>query len=188
MKFKTFIWPILFMALGVFIGWLLWANKPPVTYTLAHTDTITQKLYDTTTHRIKVPVPTPGDTIYIPVPANIDTQAVLKQYYAHIYYADTITDTNLVATIIDSIAKNSIIYRHFTYKWLQPQVINQVINQYNAANRWELYASCQLATYANRLGMGGGFTLLSPGRWGLGANYDFITNTCNYNLFYRIKK
>lgn len=89
--------------------------------------TITYK-FDTTIHHVESVniYHHSSDTIYLPV--KVDTEQVIKDYYTKYAYNDTISDTNIVATITDTLFKNSIFHRSFDYRLLRPtQIISTVI-------------------------------------------------------------
>lgn len=84
----------------------------------------------------------PSDTVYIKVnnylprkdsihcdtiPTDVDTLAILKDYFKSTYYSDTITNDSTFSLIInDVIAQNSIISREAFYKNLQGQIVKTV--------------------------------------------------------------
>jgi len=88
---------------------------------------------------------TPGDTVFraviteIPVPhekiitkwrsLDIDTTAILADYFAKYFYADTIEDSSMVVVVNDTISQNKIQYRSVLFKNLRPTstVINTTI-------------------------------------------------------------
>lgn len=61
--------------------------------------------------------PIPSDTIYIPVPAIVDTAAVLADYFSQKVYTDTIPlDIYGTVTIIDTLYQNGIDTRQVEYR------------------------------------------------------------------------
>lgn len=90
------------------------------------TVTIRKNVWDTVTKKIAVPYPVKSDSVIVEVPAKVDTAAILKRYFNVYYYCQTIADTNLRATIEDSVTKNSIVNRTFKYQWLKPTQITTV--------------------------------------------------------------
>ena len=65
------------------------------------------------------------DTIHVNIPANIDTAAILKQYFTLTHHADTIRDTNIVAVISDTIGYNRLLARTFKYQITRPTLIQK---------------------------------------------------------------
>ena len=113
------------------------------------TRTIVQR-FDSTIHVI---TSTPGttstnehtiiksdSTVYM-VPV-IDTAAIhqiIESWFTHYYYAQTLRDSNIEATISDSIAQNRITHRKFSYKILRPDsIVTLTITQ--PKNNTNLYA------------------------------------------------
>jgi hypothetical protein len=101
----------------VAICFLLWKliTKPD-----PHSETKITYQYDTTIHQIKINVPQPVVTVQQPVPADVDTDAILAQYFQVHYYNDTIADSNLTAYIGDSIGYNRLLHRSFNYRITRP--------------------------------------------------------------------
>jgi hypothetical protein len=63
------------------------------------------------------------DTIHVTILPNIDTAAILKQYFTLTHHADTIRDTNIVAVISDTIGYNRLLARSFKYQITRPTLI-----------------------------------------------------------------
>jgi hypothetical protein len=79
----------------------------------------------------------------------IDTAAILTHYLTQaVTYTDTIRDSSLQAIIRDTIFRNSIVSREFTYKILRPVEIQKIDNR----DKFQLIASFQAGggiSYAN---------------------------------------
>lgn len=90
-----------------------------------------------------------GETRYIYNDAPIDTNAILTHYLTQaLTYIDTIRDSSLQAVIRDTIFRNSIVARDFTYKILRPIEVQNIDNR----DRFQLIASFQAGggmTYGN---------------------------------------
>jgi hypothetical protein len=90
-----------------------------------------------------------GQTKYVYNDAPIDTAAILSHYLTQaVTYIDTIRDTSLQAVIRDTIFRNSIVARGFTYKILRPVEIQKIDNR----DKFQLIASFQAGggmSYAN---------------------------------------
>jgi len=70
-----------------------------------------------------------GETVFVYNDAEIDTNAILTHYLTQaVTYTDTIRDSSLQAVIQDTIFRNKIQGRGFTYKLLQPTKIKYVDN------------------------------------------------------------
>lgn len=76
--------------------------KPcPPPSVVTHTDTILVPVDN------PYPVPVPGDVVYIPVPADVDTQEILKDYFARVPYERKLgNDTVGYLTLYDTVTKN----------------------------------------------------------------------------------
>ena len=91
--------------------------------TIVHTDTV--YLYDTVTHYIITPPIVIKDTIIYTdtIPANIDTLAILKEYYAYHYYTRNWSDENIEIALKDVLTQNNFFDSNLSYKILRPQTI-----------------------------------------------------------------
>lgn len=87
--------------------------------TLYSKTTIT-KIIDSTQHNIPVIIETPEHIIERPIPANIDTQKVLQAYFGSAYYSRHFSDSNISATMDDTVSQNRLGAGKFTYKLLRP--------------------------------------------------------------------
>jgi|WetSurSiteA1Bulk_404760.scaffolds.fasta_scaffold03812_2 hypothetical protein len=92
---------------------------------------------DTTIYYIKDTIPyydIHRDTVIYndTIPVNIDTSAILEDYFAFHYFTRTWTDSLLTVTLTDVVSRNSLLDNTFAYTILRPQqVINNVINNYS---------------------------------------------------------
>lgn len=77
--------------------------------------------YDSSAKLIPVKYTVPGDPILIPVPVNVDTAKILAYYFSKNPYSRVFEDSNLIATVSDTICQNRFLSpAKFTYKWLKP--------------------------------------------------------------------
>lgn len=90
-----------------------------------------------------------GSTVYIYNDQPIDTAAILSHYLTQaVTYIDTIRDSSLQAVIQDTIFRNKVVGRGFSYKILRPVTINTY-----KPDKFQLIASFQSGlgmTYANQ--------------------------------------
>ena len=90
-----------------------------------------------------------GQTKYVYNDAPIDTVAIISHYLTQaVTYIDTIRDSSLQAVIRDTIFRNKIAGRGFTYKITQPVEIHKIDNR----DKFQLIASFQAGggvSYAN---------------------------------------
>lgn len=85
--------------------------------------TTTHHIYDSTRHQIYIPIETPERIVQLPpesIPAVVDTNAILSAYFSQAIYQRQFNDSNLQATLIDTVSKNRLGAGAFTYKWLKP--------------------------------------------------------------------
>jgi hypothetical protein len=91
-----------------------------------------------------------GSTVYVYNDSPIDTAAILTHYLTQaVTYIDTLRDSSLQVVIQDTIFKNSIVGRGFSYKILRPVTINTY-----KPDRFQLIASFQAGagmSYTNQL-------------------------------------
>ena len=118
-------------------------NKPGQTVTKV--DTVLIKTTDTLlpyTPRITVfePGHIPTPTAYVPAVTDtlyvfekifqpIDTNAILKDYYARLYYDDTIQTSYGAMRVMDSVSKNRITWRKVTTDFTIPEITKTVIHE-----------------------------------------------------------
>ena len=100
-----------------------------------------------------------GAVVYVYNDEPIDTAAILTHYLTQaVTYTDTIRDSSLQAVIQDTIFRNEIVSRGFTYKILRPT--QEISKHYD---RFQLIASFQAGagmSYTNKLnGLYGGVDL-----------------------------
>ncbi len=63
---------------------------------------------------------------FFPVPSDVDTQAVLKDYFSKKAYNDTIINIpELKVTVIDTVTQNKVVDR-FVYYEMKPPVVKQL--------------------------------------------------------------
>ncbi len=87
---------------------------------------------------IKVPeyVPVPGDVVTVEVPIDVDTIAILKDYYSKYYYSDVVPlDSIGTATISDTISKNKIISRSIIFDYKIPIIKETIVVQEDRVNK-----------------------------------------------------
>lgn len=71
-------------------------------------ETVTYKLIKREVHdTIVVHEPQPAETVFVPVPADVDTAEILESYFAKLVYVDTIHANEYVdIRIVDSVSQN----------------------------------------------------------------------------------
>ena len=88
----------------------------------------------------------PGDTVY----KDIDTSAILEDYFATYYYTDVIADDSVKITINDSIRENKIASRNLQYEILYP-ITTITITEEHYLNRREFYVGPRIGASLNAL-------------------------------------
>lgn len=115
----------------------------------ADTSHFTVYQYDTSWYTVNLPAPKPtSSTPRLPLPIDsanpsvlaIDTPAIIAKYYMANFYEQTIQDSNITATMRDSVWGNQITWRDFSYRLLRPTAINNtsIIKQVEA--RTQIFA------------------------------------------------
>lgn len=85
-------------------------------------------LRDTTRIISKVYIPGHTDTVYVDIPANVDTAKILKDYYTKYYQVDTLkNDTSALIIVKDTISQNRTQSRQWEFVNNRP---TQIINKY----------------------------------------------------------
>lgn len=109
---------------------------PEITHdTIYHTDTTTHHIY----HIWPWYIQSEPSVVYYPVPQDIDTAEILKEYFSkHIYDRKWENDTLLV-NVSDTISQNTPIGNGFTYKIKTPfTTVNNTIDKTVTYNRYFL--------------------------------------------------
>lgn len=91
----------------------------------------------------------PGDTI--PIPADVDTAAILRDYYTPYKYGWEVKDSNIVASDSTIITQNTPVWHKFTYKLLKPQttIVNNVDNSVTYSSYLQLGMSLPVYSYSD---------------------------------------
>lgn len=72
---------------------------------------------------IKVPVPSPVVEVPVPVPANVDTAAILSDYYTQRMYDDTLINDQFVTLMLrDTVYNNKLLGRTVHYNLSMPTI------------------------------------------------------------------
>lgn len=143
-------------------------------------DTLTVQKWDSATKEISVPkpYPVPGATVIVEVPQDVDTAAILQKYFNKYYYEQTFSDTNLRATVKDTVTQNSIAHRTFTYQWIKPTSTTTIINKPVEVpkKRMALYAGgfAGASTIGDNAGFGPSLSLQTKKRTMYDINYDIL--------------
>lgn len=124
------------------------------TRTITTSDTIIKNVYMTDTLEIKTTGGIIHDTTFLPIPVNVDTAAIIRDYFTQYVASDTLIDTNLYALIIDTISGNRITGRSFSYRWLKPTTTTTIINNTTIINsKARLYLGINFSYINNNPGI-----------------------------------
>lgn len=142
----SFLYLILLHALVVVLGLGLWksCNKTPeLKYALAKTNI--EYKYDTIKVAGVLPKPPKPDTIILVTPPeNVDTSAVIKEYYSKNIYNRPFEDSSISITLVDTVFENKLQKGTIEYKILRPtQVITNIFNPVDPPKR-KLFLGAEL--------------------------------------------
>jgi len=169
MKIKTY-WKYIALFLGgVLLSLILFTKKPEIVIE-------TEYIYDTAVVKVPVEVPVPyqvvtnqfvTDTLFLwkyvydTIPVDVDTAAILADYFKTIQYRDTIVNDDIDIFLNEDITQNRIAYRDLSYVWKRPTEISTTnyfgnyiylgITPYYAADGLNAYGHI---TYAGKKWMG----------------------------------
>lgn len=77
--------------------------------------------YDSAAKRIPVKFTVPGDTIFVPVPDNVDTAKILAMYFAKYPYSRVFSNDSVTISLYDTLSKNSFYHPgKMSYQWHLP--------------------------------------------------------------------
>ena len=147
---------------------------------------------------------TPGDTIFRniitekPIPhekiitrwqrVDIDTGAILIDYFAKYFYTDTIKDSTMVVVVDDTITENKISSRQVSLKNLRPirTVINTtVVDTCPGASR-KLYLGGSIGGNDEAFNCGPEVLYQTRKDALYGYHYDFVNKTHNFKTFWKV--
>lgn len=127
--------------------------------------------------------------IEVQVPADVDTMAILTDYFRKFFYSDTINglDTGrhyrFSAVINDSISQNRIFHRDFQFLDLKPVTVNT----YEVAkprNKW--FIGGQIGGNVDHINAGVSLLLLTKKDHAYAYTYQAISNTHNLTVYWKI--
>ena len=127
---------------------------------IAHTQTV--RIIDSV--NIQVPVPVPGKTIYVNVPTDVDTSAILREHYSKNIYQDTLVNDNRLRLVLrDTVFNNRLTGRTLYYDYLYQNITycnNEIVlNAYLG-----MHLQSVMAGYKKK-------------RWKYYAGYEFYSRT-----------
>jgi hypothetical protein len=160
----------------------------PETAKLLHSDTVVKYRYITKwffptikTQRIK-------DSMAIPMPAIVDTLAILRKFYTEYCYTDTIQDTNIIAVSEIQLAENKIRNHTLAYKLLRPEKIITVTNVIEKPFKPLLLLGVSVSQDKQfSFGIGPQIQFISKRRQSVGLGYDVVNKRVNANLYFPLQ-
>lgn len=180
-------------------GWIafiivlfFWYNTNKEESSQVSSKTIVNNYYDSSIKIVPVKSFIPV-TFTVQVPTKIDTAAILKDYFSKTFYPRVFQDSNLVATINDSVTQNRLIPGQLKYQWLKPiKTVETTTNTVTPSpkQKMNLYFGGFLNVNKNYIqGFGPEIYLTTRTNLLLKANYD-IKNNCfgvggGINPFYK---
>lgn len=113
----SFFWLILFCIICLWIGYGI-GTRQQNNRTQRDTVTLTDILF--------LPMPVPGKYIIVEVPADVDTAAILKDYYTQKIYDDTLVHNNRMNLVLrDTVYNNKLLGRTVNYTLSNPVPKNE---------------------------------------------------------------
>lgn len=152
-------------------------------------------VYDTNTYTPSINTPKPIASIKrLPTlaadsgkPFTIDTAAIISAFFTAHYYEQVIEDSNLIATIADTVFNNEITHRSFSYRLLRPTAINTttIIKQPEARNNWYLGFGSTVGVLQSSPTVGPEILITQP-KHAYRIGYHF-PGTVQASVFFKIK-
>ena len=177
---------LLLFTAGFFAGYQVY----PTIHKCPQIASDTVYVYDTLIHVIPDTIPylvVVKDSIVIrdTVFKDVDTVAILKDYYAEHYYTRYWSDTLLLVTQHDVLSQNKFLDSEFTYKLLRPYEIIYNVSYTTTYNRY-LYADIELPFKDFKYATTGVTYAFGKGELGAGYNWGLKSITVKGGL--RIKQ
>lgn len=164
-------------------------SRPPAVDPVPDTIRITNVIYDSVVVSKAVPVPYPKyiyDTI--PVPADVDTAAILRDYYnVRVYNRTLVDDKDLWVELIDTVHQNKLLAGVYNYKIRKPLTIHETyIIHPPPAPRFQLYAGGFVTGSQDYFGAGPAVFAKTKRDHLYGAGYDAINKTAQVHMQWKI--
>ena len=164
----------------------------------ADTSHFTVQQFDTNWYTVNLPAPKPTtSTPRLPLPKvsanpsvlNIDTPAIIAMYYMANYYEQTIADTNIIATMRDSVWGNQITWRDFSYRLLRPTAITNTTIIKPVEARTKLFAGfgASVGVLGSSPTIGPELLLVSKNNTAIRAAYHF-PGSVQASFYFKIGK
>ena len=140
---------------------------------LLKTDTVTKYVYDK--HWYYLPqIQIRVDSVLVPVPAQVDTAAILQKFFTQYMYVDSTKDSNIIIVNRYVIAQNKVVYDSTHYKLLRPSVEKIITNTIEAPNKRFLSVGVQMGIGKNGFLLSPEILLTDRKHRSYGIGYDII--------------
>lgn len=172
---------------ALFLNIVCWCNPRPNPMQVTVKKEV-HNYYDSTEKTI-VPqiLPTQTTFSFVPVPQNVDTAAILRQFFGVYTYTQNIEDTMIKAVLSDTISENKIRGRSFTYKLVKPIRTVESTTVTNTVYNKGLFVGAFATVGKSALGCFGpqaGYQFKSGKQINLG--YDFVNKGLFLSAQFRI--
>lgn len=144
--------------------------QPQAINTIEKSTTI---IYDSTKKIIEPKGPATISTLsFYPVPAAVDTAAILRIFFTVFTHYQQYQDSNIRAEILDTISQNKILGRKFNYQLLRP--IKTIESSTVTLNPKGWYGGIFMPISGGRLGIGPKLSYLTERQLLFDAGYDLV--------------
>lgn len=129
-----------------------------------------------------------GKTVYVDVPANVDTQAILKNYFAIHIGVDTLRDKDLLGLYYYTISENKLKKDSFIYRILRPDRETIITNTVIPEKKIGFYLGFNTGASIKGTGIGfGPEALITTKKWqAIGAGYDVLNKTASIKFLIKL--
>lgn len=142
------------------------------------TNTITKstiKIYDST-QKVIIPKQAPSIQTFclVPVPMNVDTAEILRNFFAIYTYSQSIADSNITGSIVDTISQNRILGRKLTYRLIKPVLTIESTTITSVEKNSSFLLGGFSLVNKNQFAIGPQASVLFKNNLMVNAGYDFI--------------
>ena len=180
---KVFMWALLITAIVFFFLGRSCSTEKHSTFVvkdnftgkpqLIKSDTVVKYVYNTKWYalpQVKLRI----DSVFIPVPATVDTAAIIRKFYTEFLYTDSTRDSNILIVNRYIIAENKVISDSTRYKLLKPQIEKTITNTFVAPNKMYLSVGLQIGAGKTNFLFSPELLLTDKKRRCYGVGYDLV--------------
>ncbi len=151
-------------------------------------DTITKFIYQKDWHTITHEHFNEGNTVYTTIPANVDTEAVIKSYFSKYSSCDTIKDKDLIGVLYYTINKNKMLKDSFIYKILRPDIETIISNTIipKPKNCYFLGFNTGFIMPGKNFGFGPEVLIITKKNKAIGLGYDALNKTISAKFLIKL--